>query len=189
MKRGQITNILLLLFLGLIVFTPVGFHLRVMVNRVLSFSPTLVEEQEQQVISSYSWPLVDGAGRGYDLNQSEGKVVFINIWASWCPPCVAEMPDLQLLYNDYKEQLVFIFIARDRKEKVSVFMTEHQYNFPVYYERGPGPAELNSNSLPTTYILNQEKKIIVSETGVAAWNSKKTRDLLDGLIDSNKQAQ
>lgn len=185
MKRRQITNIVLLLLLGLIVFTPVGFHVKVWVNRVLSFNPTPIEEREQEVLSSYNWRLEDREGRRYDLSHAEGKVVFINIWASWCPPCVAEMPDLQLLYNDYKEQVVFLFIASDKKVKVNAFMEEHQYDFPVYYELGPGPEELSGNILPTTYILDRQRKIIVSETGTAAWNSKTTRELLSGLIDSH----
>ncbi len=189
MKRGQITNIVLLLLFGLIVFTPVGFHVKVWVNRVLSFNPTPVEERKQEVLSSYAWPLEHREGGVYDLNNANGKVVFINIWASWCPPCVAEMPDLQDLYNDYNEQIVFLFIARDRKADVSNFLEKNQYDLPVYYEIGAGPAQLSSNSLPTTYILDHQGKIIVSKTGVAAWNSMATRELLDGLIHSYQQAQ
>lgn len=184
MKRGQITNIILLLLLALILFTPLGFHVKVWVNRVLSFNPTPVEERKQEILSSYTWSLVDREGRGYNLSQARGKVVFINIWASWCPPCVAEMPDLQLLYRDYNKKVLFLFIARDRKVKVGAFMEENQYNFPVFYESGPSPVQLSSNSLPTTYILDRQGRIVVSETGAAAWNSKATRELLDRLVGS-----
>ncbi|MGB5238564.1 MAG: TlpA disulfide reductase family protein [Flavobacteriaceae bacterium] len=182
MKKGQITNILLLLVLALILFTPLGFHVKVWMNRMLSFNPTPVEERKQEVLSSYTWRLADQQNRSYDLNHARGKVVFINIWASWCPPCVAEMPDLQLLYSDYKEEVEFLFIARERKEKAVAFMEENQYNFPVYYEMGPGPRQLSSNSLPTTYILDRNGKIVVSKTGAAAWNSRITRELIDELL-------
>ncbi len=184
MKRRQITNISLLLLLALLLFSPLGFHLKVWVNRVLSFNPTPVEERKQEILSSYAWRLVDREGSGYDLSHAKGKVVFINIWASWCPPCVAEMPDLQLLYKDYNKKVVFLFIARDKKERVGAFMEENQYDFPIFYELGSSPRQLSSNSLPTTYILDRQGKIIVSETGAAAWNSKATRAMLDELVGS-----
>ena len=182
MKRGQITNILLLLLLALVLFTPAGFHLKVWVNRMLSFNPTPIEERKQEILTSYSWRLVDQNGRSYDLNLARGKVVFINIWASWCPPCVAEMPDLQLLYNDYKEEVEFLFIARERKEKARAFLKEKKYDLPVYFEAGPAPRQLSSNSLPTTYILDRNGAIVVSKTGAAAWNSKATRELINSLL-------
>jgi hypothetical protein len=92
------------------------------------------------------------------------------------------MPDLQNLYQDYNKEVVFLFIARDKKRAVNDFMEKNKYNFPVYYEMGPAPRQLSSNSLPTTYILDREGTLIVSKTGAASWNSQVTRELLNGLI-------
>lgn len=182
MKKGKISNILLLLFLAVILFTPVGFHLKVLVNRVLSFNPTPVEERRRDVLKDYNWRLKDRDGERFNLEEARGQVVFINFWASWCPPCVAEMPDLGDLYQDYGKEVVFLFVARDQSSKVDTFMEKHNYQFPVYYENGLTPDLLYNVSLPTTFIINKKGELVVAEVGSAAWNSKATRDLLDTLL-------
>lgn len=182
MKRRRIINILLLIFLALILFTPVGFHIKVFVNRIVSFNPTPVEQRKQEVLESYDWQFQKRGGGDFNLAEARGKVVLINLWASWCPPCVAEMPGLNELYQDYSKEVVFLFVARDRKVKVNAFMEKHAYDFPVYYEKGLTLKQLQSNGLPTTYILDKEGTIIVAKTGSASWNSASTRKLIDELI-------
>ena len=183
MKRGRIINILLLLFLALILFTPVGFHLKVWTNRLLSFNPTPVEERHRDVLEDYNWRLKDRNGEGFNLEEAKGQVVFINFWASWCPPCVAEMPDLRDLYQDYGKEVVFLFVARDQSAKIDAFMEKHNYQFPIYYETGLTPELLYNASLPTTFIMNKKGELVVAEVGSAAWNSDATRSLLDELLN------
>lgn len=182
MKKGSLVNILFILTIALILFTPLGFHLKVWVNRVISFNPNQIEESEQQVLLSYDWKLQDQHGKLINLDQDKGKVIFINLWASWCPPCVAEMPSLQALYNDYQDEVEFYFIARDEIDKIDAFMNKNSYSFPVYYEISRAPAMLKSNSLPTTYIIDRSGSLIVNHTGAARWNGTASRSLLDELI-------
>lgn len=182
MKKGRIVNLLLLIAIALILFTPIGFHVKVFVNRIISFNPRPVQERERQILKSYNWDLVDRQGQSYNLSSASGKVVFINFWASWCPPCVAEMPSLDNLYTDYNKDVVFLFVARDRKAKVDTFLDKHGYALPVYYETGFTPEQLYSTSLPTTYILDKNGSIVVAETGAASWNSDATRGIIDNLI-------
>ena len=182
MKKGRIVNILLIIFLGLLVFTPVGFHTKVIVNRLISFNPDVLDEEDRSQLSSYNWQLQSRSGYAIDFNETRGKVVLINFWASWCPPCVAEMPDLRDLYSDYKEDVVFLFVARDEQSKIDQFLKKHEYEIPVYYELGQPPIQISSNSLPTTYVISRTGEIIVAEKGAADWNSKKTRGLLDTLV-------
>ncbi len=182
MKRDRIVNVVLLLLLALILFTPLGFHLKVWINRIVVFSPDRVEPYEEIVLDSYNWNLKDRQGNNFNFEQVRGEVVLVNFWASWCPPCVAEMPDLDKLYNDYEDKVVFLFIARDKVEKVDAFLEKNNYELPVYYELSPTPEVLDNNSLPTTYILDKKGAIVVAETGAASWNSKKTRSLLDDLL-------
>ncbi len=183
MKKGKIVNILLLLFLGILLFTPIGFHFKVYVNRLISWSPSEIAVEDQQFLDNYNWYLVDGTSRMYNLEQARGRVVLINIWASWCPPCVAEMPDLNELYRDYGDEVIFLFVARDQKAKVDAFLVKHQYNFPVFYEQSKAPEQLQTSSLPTTFILNKKGKLVVAEKGAASWNSKATRAMIDGLLN------
>ena len=182
MKKGKLVNILILIFLGLLLFTPIGFHTKVLINRVISFNPSLVDEDRRQQLSSYKWILESREGIKLDFSELRGQVVLINYWATWCPPCVAEMPDLYELYNAYREEVVFLFIASDQKKKVDQFLEKHQYTIPVYYESGPSPYELETKSLPTTYVISRQGVIVVSEKGAANWNSDKITGLLDELI-------
>jgi len=183
LTKARIINILIILCLALYLFTPLGFHISVYMNRLFSFNPTPVEEREQQVLVDYNWKLRDLEDNTFNLEKHKGKVVFINFWATWCPPCVAEMPDLQKLYGDYGDRVSFMFVARDQKGKVSKFLNKKGYNsLPVYYESGFTPKILFNTGLPTTYIIDKKGSIVVAKTGSAAWNSDETRALLDALL-------
>lgn len=184
MKRDRLVNLILILFLAVILFTPVGFNLKVFVNQLIQFNPTEIKADERELLGTYHWDLQDSEGRSYDFANAKGEVVFINFWASWCPPCVAEMPDLDLLYKDYSEDVVFLFVARDQRNSAEQFIDKKGYSFPVYYDLGISPSALEPESLPTTFILDQRGGIVVKKKGVAAWNSKATRDLLNKLLRS-----
>lgn len=182
LKRTQIVNIAIILLLALYFFTPIGFHAKVYLNRLISHNPVPVEERAQQFLEDYDFELVNSKGNAVNLSEYKGDVIFINFWATWCPPCVAEMPDLQMLYDAYGEKVTFLFIARDKKEKVSNFIIKKNYNLPVYFESGFTPKTLYSAALPTTFIIDKKGNIVVAETGSADWNAESVRILLDGLL-------
>ena len=133
-------------------------------------------------MEDYNFKLEDSSGNNVNLNEYKGEVIFINFWASWCPPCVAEMPDLQLLYDAYGDKVNFFFIARDKKDKVSKFLNKRKYNLPVYFESGFTPTALYSGALPTTFIIDRNGNIVVAQSGSANWNDKSIHTLLDGLL-------
>jgi thiol-disulfide isomerase/thioredoxin len=185
MKRRKLSSILalaLLGFLGLLLFTPLGFYVKVYGNRLLSHNPTPVPERERQLLKDYDWSLNTPEGKIYDFGENRGQVTLINFWASWCPPCIAEMPDLQRLYDDYGNKMSFLFVARDQEDKVEAFLENKGYKLPVYYERGLVPRQLYYGGIPTTFIIDKEGRIVVSEVGAAEWNGPETRQLLDSLI-------
>ena len=182
LKRTQIVNIAIILLLALYFFTPIGFHAKVYLNRLISHNPVPVEERAQQFLEDYDFELVNSKGNAVNLSEYKGDVIFINFWATWCPPCVAEMPDLQMLYDAYGEKVTFLFIARDKKEKVSNFIIKKNYNLPVYFESGFTPKTLYSAALPSTFIIDKKGNIVVAETGSADWNAESVHILLDGLL-------
>jgi thiol-disulfide isomerase/thioredoxin len=169
-------------FLALLLFTPLGFHFKVYANRLLSHNPTPVPERERQLLEAYDWSLRTLDGKGYNFEENRGQVCLINFWASWCPPCIAEMPALQKLYNDYRDKVSFLFVARDQKDNVEAFLQKEGYDLPVYYESGLVPKQLYYGGIPTTFIIDRDGRIVVSKVGAAEWNSKDTRQLLDSLI-------
>jgi len=183
LDRKQWLNVALLIGVALFLFTPVGFHARVLVGRLLSTNASVIKEELQIPLKNYDWQLVKADGQDFNFENGRNQVVLINFWATWCPPCVAEMPSLQNLYDDYGDKVVFMFVAEDEVEKVSAFMEKKEYKLPVYYSKTKPPNMLTSKTIPTTYIINKEGKIVVAETGVADWNSNKTRKLLDELVE------
>ncbi len=182
--KEQISNGIWILAILLILFTPVGFHVRVWVNKVVAtvISPSTVDEDEQATLHNYNWNLVDLEGRSTNLQSKKGEVVLVNVWATWCPPCVAELPGFVELYADYKDKVIFAFVANDEKDKVVAFLEKKEYELPVYFQASATPMELESSSIPVTYIIDKAGHIVVEKTGAANWNSDKTRSLLDKLI-------
>ena len=89
------------------------------------------------------------------LGSFEGEVIVINYWATWCPPCIAEMPNFQEVYNAYGEEVRFIFATSDEQSKVEAFMTKNGYDLPIYYYQYLPEAFMHS-SIPTTFIVNRK---------------------------------
>ena len=181
-NRKKILNLIFYVLIAAVLFTPLGFKVKVYVNRIFSGSASSVTIEEQVALQRYNWNLVDGSGSNFNLKEHKGKVILVNFWATWCPPCVAEMPSLQKLYADYKDKVVFVLVAEDKVAKVNTYLKENEFNFKVYYSKSNAPKELVSKVIPTTYILNKEGKIVVNETGAKDWNSTKTRDLIENLL-------
>lgn len=182
-------NLSNILFIGFIIFlfTPLGMPVRALLIKGVSMVttrilPMEIEKSSQVRLASFDWNLIDSNGEMVNFSSFENKVVVVNFWATWCPPCVAEMPSFQKLYEDFGDQVVFLFVANDKKSKVVAFIQKHDYSFPVFFQASTVPDELNSNSLPTTFIINKSGDIVVEKTGAADWNSGKARALLIKLL-------
>lgn len=182
MTRKKWIDLAWVVALVLILFTPVGFHVKVFVNRFISFSAAEVAEEDREILSDYHWPMQTIEGKRVNLTSFKGEVVLINVWATWCPPCVAEMPSFQKLFNAYGDGVPMFFVAHDDREKVARFLSKKGYELPVYYEAGPAPASLQSTSIPVTYVIDKKGSIRVRKVGAADWNSQKMRALLDSLL-------
>jgi peroxiredoxin len=86
---------------------------------------------------SADFTLADLQGKAWHLQDLRGKVVLVNFWATWCPPCRKEMPDLDALYNKFKDQgFVVLAISDEEAAKVSPFIAEHKISYPVLLDPG-----------------------------------------------------
>ena len=184
--KKNLSNILFFAFI-IFLFTPYGLPVRATLIKGVSFVTTRIfnmeiDKKDRVKLNSYDWKLMDKDGNESTFDQYKEKVVVVNFWATWCPPCIAEMPAFEELYKDYKNDVVFLFVANDDPKKVKKFMADKNYSHPVYYQLTEAPKQLLSNSLPTTYIINRQGEIVVEKTGAADWNSGKVRDMLDTLI-------
>ncbi len=120
-------------------------------------------------------------GEFFNLKDFEGKPVFINYWATWCPPCIAELPSIQNLYNQYRDKVHFIFISNENPDVVKAFMERRGYDLPLYAHAGPVPDAFESSVLPTTFVIGAGGRIVLYKTGAARWDSKKVFRLMDRL--------
>jgi len=177
------SNILFFAFLALLVFPQTRMPIQVFVQRIVSFSPSEKDKTERETLNGYEWNLQRLNGEEINFSQSEGKVIIVNFWATWCPPCVAEMPSFQKLYDDYGGKVDFYFITSDESEKVKRFLQKNEYTLPVFLQEQQAPKQLRSQALPTTYLISKTGEMVIAEEGAADWNSKKVRALLDYLLN------
>src|SRR5690606_30220827 len=105
LRRSQIQNMLLLVLVVVLLFTPVGTQLKVQLNRLLAFSPSLVSQEDRAKVSTYHWSLKGMDDKLFEFKEAQDKVILLNFWATWCPPCIAEMPSMQELYNSYGDRV------------------------------------------------------------------------------------
>ncbi|MEO7486352.1 MAG: TlpA disulfide reductase family protein, partial [Ferruginibacter sp.] len=127
----------------------------------------------------------DAAGKTASTKDLKGKVVFINFWASWCPPCQAEMPSIIALYKrlEKDDRFVFLFMNEDDdKEKAKKYLERNQYSIPLYNRSGTVPNEIFSGTLPTTLVINKEGKIVLRHEGMAGYDTDAFLRQLEDLL-------
>ncbi|SHF97179.1 Thiol-disulfide isomerase or thioredoxin [Fodinibius roseus] len=124
--------------------------------------------------ADYRFALETTEGQTVALDDYRGDVVFVNVWASWCPPCVAEMPTIKTLYDNVSshENITFMLLSMDEnKQKAVDFMKGKGFPMPYYFPASALPNEFRSPYLPTTYVLSKEGKVIYKKEGIADYSS------------------
>lgn len=176
------SNLVFIIFIALLIIPQTRTPIQVALNRIIAFSPSEVSEDDRKKIDSYNWNLLDLKQTHVNFMQSKGEVVILNLWATWCPPCIAEMPSFQHLYNDYGDKVDFYFVSSEESGKLRNFLNKHGYDLPVYMPQTMPPYHFRSNSLPTTFVISRTGEIVVNKTGAANWNDGNFRNLLDRLV-------
>ena len=112
-----------------------------------------------------------------DLGKYKGKAVFINFWATWCKPCVLEMPTIRNAMDSLKnENIEFLFASDESVEDIQRF--EKKYRFQFDYFHAHNSEELGIMILPTTFIFDKNGKQVYSETGYRKWDDSSSLDML-----------
>jgi thiol-disulfide isomerase/thioredoxin len=126
-------------------------------------------EQDDESRRHADFTLTDLRGKQWNLRSLSGKVVLVNFWATWCPPCRAEIPDLIALQEKYRDQLQIVGISEDEApvETVKRFVDEHKMNYPVVMLT-PDLEKMFSgiSALPTSFIVNREGRIVQKHVGM-----------------------
>ncbi len=127
----------------------------------------------------------DLEGNVVSLKDLKGKVVLLNLWATWCPPCRAEMPSLESLHQKLKgSNFIILAVAtptppRETREKIINFIKDNGYTFPVIIDESQKISyQYGSGSIPTSWIIDAEGKVLARFVGGMDWNS----DLMDEVF-------
>ncbi|MEO9873019.1 TlpA family protein disulfide reductase [Ekhidna sp.] len=184
-RKEFIEWIVIISVFGIIYLT--GWHTEVIgrVQQVVLssgiISPNITTENK---LASYNFRIEDMNGNRILFNQFKEKVVFINFWATWCPPCIAEMPDIHSLYQETKNNVSFVMISLDKDEnKAREFIERKEFDFPVYFLRSSLPAVYDTHSIPTTYLLDKKGRIKAENHGMAKYNTEEFKELLTKLSE------
>ena len=144
------------------------------------FRPDVEMEETSQ--ASYNLLLMDADGNEVDLHDWQSETIFINMWATWCPPCIAEMPDINRLYAEVGGEVKFAMISLDDDPQKAIdFVMKKEFDFPVYFLRSALPRVYASQSIPTTFVISPEGKIVVKNKGMAQYYNDAFVTFLRGL--------
>jgi thiol-disulfide isomerase/thioredoxin len=183
-RKFKISDILFVVFIALLIIPQTRTPIQVALNtlKVAIWSPSVNSVADKNKVEPFGYRVTDIEGQTKTIAVGKGKVVFISYWATWCPPCLAEMPSIQKLFRDYGEKVEFILLTQEDPQVAKRFLNKKGYDLPVYFPQMNTPEILSSKSIPTNYIIDAQGTILIKETGAADWNSKKVRTLLDGLL-------
>ena len=132
---------------------------------------------------AWSFTLVDSNGKTHTLAQYKGKWVLVNFWATWCPPCLEEIPDLNALHENKKNNLVVLGIAMDYQDSKTVlqFADQMMVTYPIILGDNKTAAQIGAlTGLPTTYLYNPQGKMVAYNVGAL------TRQAVESYINKKK---
>jgi len=186
LNRKIITNFLFITALLVLLFVPSAkaFLLQGLMKIGL-FKPATTEKPHAASLNLSAIKFKDAEGKVVDLASLKGKVVFLNFWATWCPPCLAEMPAVNKLYEQFKTnpQVVFLLVDADGEfQRSQQYMDNKKYGLPVYAVASALPEALFKGSLPTTVVLDKSGNIVYHGEGAANYADKKFIAFIEKLI-------
>ena len=150
------------------------------------------EAEATDAVPAPDFTLTDQYGETHTLSDYKGRVVFLNFWATWCPPCRAEMPDIQALYEEEatkgEDGVVILGVAGPRiygnegtAEDVAAFLSENGYTYPVVMDTdGSLMQAYGISAFPTTFMINSKGEVQGYLTG------SMTREIMDSIIEQTR---
>jgi thiol-disulfide isomerase/thioredoxin len=192
LNKKHIINAVLIGFFLVLIFVPAAKALMIRgLMQIGLFSPGVgdIKEDIQTPSTDLSGiKFKDASGRMVDLGQLKGKVIFLNFWATWCPPCLAEMPSVNKLHEKFKDDKDVVFILVDADSdlvKSQKYMDNKGYKLPVYQVASDIPEMIFKGSLPTTVVFDKKGRVSYNEVGAANYASEKFIEFIKKLKASN----
>lgn len=189
-RKKIISNIITIALIGLTIAMLVRPNFKAMVisglMKIGLFQPGVSKKENKPGLDpQYNVQFTTSDGKTYTNETLKGKVVFINFWATWCPPCIAEMPTIARLQASFKNNPDIVFLLADADKdlpKATDFLKEREMDLPVTISNGEIPPGWYKGTLPTTVVLDKQGNMVFQHEGVADYNSKKFKTFLKDLL-------
>jgi len=175
-----------LLFFGLLVLVIVNPGAKSWIlKQLVSIGLFNAEIKKEKSNDSVSFSFVSAEGKRATEDNLKGKVVFINFWASWCPPCRAEMSSINELYKKLKDDERFVFLLvneDDDRSEAKEYLERNHFTLPVYYREGIVSDKIFKGTLPTTLVIDKESKIVMKHEGIGGYDTDSFLQQLKSLL-------
>lgn len=144
----------------------------------------LIKPNRVKAAKNFTVPTPDG--KSLRLADYKGKVVFLNFWATWCPPCKEEMPSMERLYQRFKDQgfvVLAISIDAEGAQVVTPFVKEHKLTYPIGLDPKMELAlKYEVRGLPTSFLVNKKGNLAALAVGPRQWDSEAAHALIEFLL-------
>lgn len=180
MRRGAAHALLVAAAVAALLLTPCAVPLRAQAAAD-GAAPAFLSDAD------YEWELLRPDGSSLRLADLRGRVLFINVWASWCEPCVRELPGIEAL-RDSVPGVEFLAVSPERPERARAWLEERRLGLPVYFEGSERPAVLGLTMVPTTYVVDRAGAIVLVWRGATEWDRPEARAMLRALRDGPREA-
>ena len=132
--------------------------------------------------TAMTWRLRDLEGNETDLADIPEKVVFANRWATWCAPCIEEMPSIENLVRELAEEdIAFLIVSDEPVETVVPFVTDKDWRVPIYTAERVPPV-FQSSGIPSTFVLDETRRVVFAHVGSALWDAPSSIEYFEGLL-------
>jgi thiol-disulfide isomerase/thioredoxin len=189
-NKSNITTIFMVIFIVVLIASPQAKGLLIEgLMKIGLFQPDVPKTEESMAGSTQknevSILFQHANGEITDVASLKGKVVFINFWATWCPPCIAEMPTINNLYLKYKDNKSIVFLMVDADgdlKKSQQFMDSRGFSLESIKPASAIPSNYFESSLPTSVVLDKDGNIVFKHEGAADYQNTKFIEFLEKLL-------
>ena len=192
LRSNIFTGVLVAFVIAMFVFPSFKGTVMQGLMKVGLFQPSIPKSSQETSLAEFSSTqdeqvlLENNNGEVVQLASLKGQVVFVNFWATWCPPCIAEMPTIQKMYDEFKGNDKFEVLMVDvdnKRDKSQNFMDKRKFDLPLYTPVSPIPTSYLGGAIPTTLVLNKYGQVVFKHEGMGNFSSKKFIKFLYDLIE------
>jgi cytochrome c-type biogenesis protein len=162
-------------------------------KNVVEYNEEISDESDEEdtKIPAIDFTLVDQYGNTHTISEYKGKVIFLNFWATWCPPCRMEMPDIEAIYEEYEKNsgdIIILGVAAPNlgkegsEEDIKKFLKDNGYTYPVVFDQtGDILGQYSIQAFPTTFVIDKDGNLVSYVPG--AVDKEFMKMLIDGGLE------